>query len=430
MSKYAIEVKDLSKQYRLGEIGTGSITHDLNRWFHKLRGLEDPYAMVGEVNKRDAAVDSDYVWAIKDVNFKVEKGDVVGVIGKNGAGKSTLLKILSKVTGPSTGEIKMEGRVASLLEVGTGFHQELTGRENIYLNGAILGMTKNEIKLKIDEIIEFAGILKYVDTPVKRYSSGMKVRLGFAVAAYLEPEILIVDEVLAVGDVEFQKRAIGKMQDITKNGGRTVLFVSHNLSSIEQLCSKSILMQDGMLVAYDDTEEVIKQYISVNYGGGDDPAEHQDEVVENPYFMLTNYRILDGNGKEINAPVSAENDSIYVEIEGDLKVDINGLSIGFILKDEMENVYINNRHIDMLEEDTLNLKKGHIKLKAKVDISYLNSGDYYFHYAVGVVGAKGIQKDNGGVWRKLTIFGQRERSTKSKAKRKSLISPYIKWENV
>jgi len=256
-----LRVENISKQYRLGLLGTGSITHDLNRFWCKIRGLEDPYLKIGEINDRSTKGNSDYVWALKDVSFNVKRGEILGVIGKNGAGKSTLLKILSKVTAPTTGSIKSKGRIASLLEVGTGFHPEMTGRENIYLNGAILGMTKIEITSKIDEIIEFSGCERYIDTPTKRYSSGMTVRLAFAVAAFLEPDILIVDEVLAVGDAEFQKKAIGKMQDISNAGGRTVLFVSHNMPAVKSLCTKAILMVNGSVVMNDDTSKVLKYYL-------------------------------------------------------------------------------------------------------------------------------------------------------------------------
>ena len=240
-----LKVENVGKQYRLGLVGTGTLSHDLNRWWSQLRGKDDPYLKIGESNVRAEKGDSQYVWAIKAINFEVKRGEVLGIIGKNGAGKSTLLKILSRVTGPSTGQIKTKGRIASLLEVGTGFHPEMTGRENIYLNGAILGMTKAEISSKIDEIIQFSGCLRYVDTPVKRYSSGMKVRLAFAVAAHLEPDILVVDEVLAVGDAEFQKKAIGKMQDISNSDGRTVLFVSHNMAAVKSLCTRCVVLEHG-----------------------------------------------------------------------------------------------------------------------------------------------------------------------------------------
>ncbi|WP_166382075.1 polysaccharide ABC transporter ATP-binding protein [Polaribacter sp. 11A2H] len=255
-----LKVENLSKQYRLGTVGTGTISHDLNRWWHKVRGKEDPFLKVGESNNRAIKGESEYVWALKDINFEVKRGEVLGIIGKNGAGKSTLLKILSKVTGPSTGSIKANGRIASLLEVGTGFHPEMTGKENVFLNGAILGMTKKEIADKLDEIIQFSGCERYIDTPVKRYSSGMKVRLAFAVAAFLEPDILVVDEVLAVGDAEFQKKAIGKMQDISSQGGRTVLFVSHNMNSVAKLCTSTILLENGEIVFTGEVEEGIKRY--------------------------------------------------------------------------------------------------------------------------------------------------------------------------
>jgi lipopolysaccharide transport system ATP-binding protein len=261
MSKNVIEVSHLSKHYRLGEVGTGTISHDLNRFWHKVRGKEDPYMLLSEINDRANINKSDYVWALEDVSFNLESGDVLGIIGKNGAGKSTLLKILSRITSPSKGSVKLKGRMSSLLEVGTGFHLELTGRENIYLNGAILGMTKREITSKLDEIVDFSGCAKYLDTPVKRYSSGMIVRLGFAVAANLEAEILIVDEVLAVGDQEFQNKCIGKMHDISTTG-RTVLFVSHNLTSVKSLCKKGLLIEDGKSTYFGDVETAVSKYLS------------------------------------------------------------------------------------------------------------------------------------------------------------------------
>ena len=261
MSSTIIKAEDIGKLYKLGEIGTGTLSHDLNRWWARVRGKEDPFAVVGVQNDRTVKGESDWVWALQHINFEVKKGEVLGVIGRNGAGKSTLLKILSKVTAPTTGCIKVRGRIASLLEVGTGFHQELTGRENIFLNGAILGMTKSEIKSKLDEIISFAGVERYIDTPVKRYSSGMYVRLAFSVAAFLEPEILIIDEVLAVGDAEFQKKCLGRMRDVSTNDGRTVLFVSHNMGAVNQLCNRAILLQNGTLVKEGPSSEVVMSYL-------------------------------------------------------------------------------------------------------------------------------------------------------------------------
>ena len=264
-----IKVENLSKQYRLGNVGTGSIAHDVNRAWYKLRGKEDPYLKIGESNDRTKKGNSEYVWALKDINFEVKQGEVLGIIGRNGAGKSTLLKILSRTTTPTTGSVKIRGRVASLLEVGTGFHPELSGRENIFLNGAIMGMTKQEIKRKFDEIVDFAGVERYIDTPVKRYSSGMYVRLAFGVAAHLEPEILIVDEVLAVGDAEFQKKALGKMKDVSEKEGRTVLFVSHNMAAINQLCTTCISLYNGQIYKYGPTDFVIKEYLG--FQGGKEP---------------------------------------------------------------------------------------------------------------------------------------------------------------
>ena len=266
----AIEFENISKLYRLGLVSSGTLSKDIKRWWQmSVLGKEDPFMKVGSINDRSKAADSEFVWALKDINLNVERGDVVGIIGKNGAGKSTLLKLLSKVTGPTTGTIKAKGRVASLLEVGTGFHSELTGRENIYMNGTILGMTKKEIDRKIDEIVDFSGCERYIDTPVKRYSSGMTVRLGFAVAAHLDPDVLVVDEVLAVGDAEFQKKAIGKMQDVSKGEGRTVLFVSHNMTSIKALCRRGVILKNGMLVDDGDVDTVVTHYLR-----GDNAAEN------------------------------------------------------------------------------------------------------------------------------------------------------------
>lgn len=282
MSDVVIKGENLSKQYRLGLVGAGTLREDLTGWWYKLRGKEDPYLRIGETNDQSSAGQNNYVWALKDVSFEVKQGEVLGIIGKNGAGKSTLLKLLSRVTAPTTGIIKAKGRIASLLEVGTGFHPELTGKENVYLNGAIMGMRRSEITRKLDEIVDFAGVQRYVDTPVKRYSSGMYVRLAFAVAAHLEPEILIVDEVLAVGDAEFQKKALGKMQDVSSGEGRTVLFVSHNMKAVNTLCSKAIVLRSGMVDFRGDTQEAVGHYLgldqiakeSLTYnGGGNNSAE-------------------------------------------------------------------------------------------------------------------------------------------------------------
>lgn len=284
----AIEFNHVGKQYRLGVVSTGTIAHDLNRWWQtSVLRREDPYLKIGSVNDRAAKADSEYVWALRDIDFKVEQGDVVGIIGKNGAGKSTLLKLLSKVTAPTMGSIRARGRIASLLEVGTGFHSEMTGRENIYMNGAILGMTKQEISRKLDEIIDFSGCERYIDTPVKRYSSGMMVRLGFAVAAHLDPEILVVDEVLAVGDAEFQKKAIGKMQSVSQGDGRTVLFVSHNMTSIKSLCKHGVILQNGMLVDQGEIDPIVSHYLR-----GDSDLDNY-KVWDEPYKGKNGFELLE-----------------------------------------------------------------------------------------------------------------------------------------
>jgi len=295
MSDVVIKIENLSKQYRLGLIGTGTLSHDLNRWWCRMRGKEDPYLKVTQTNVRDKRGDSEFVWALRDVNFEVKQGEVLGIIGRNGAGKSTLLKILSRVTAPTTGCAKIKGRIASLLEVGTGFHPELTGRENIYLNGAILGMTKAEIAGKLDEIVAFSGCERYIDTPVKRYSSGMMVRLGFAVAAHLEPEILIVDEVLAVGDAEFQKKCIGKMQDIS-TGGRTVLFVSHNMGAVSALCPRVIEVADGRIVEDGPVEQVVQGYLTRGASTDGSRSWSVDSAPGESGVKLLSVRVCDSKG--------------------------------------------------------------------------------------------------------------------------------------
>lgn len=306
MSNIAIKVENLSKAYQLGEIGTGTISRDLERWYAKVRGKEDPFLRIGETNNRSTKGTSDIVWSLKDLNFEIEQGDAVGIVGRNGAGKSTLLKILSKVTAPTSGKISGTGRIASLLEVGTGFHPELSGKENIYLNGAILGMRKHEIKRKFDEIVDFAGIERYIDTPVKRYSSGMYVRLAFAVAAHLESEILIVDEVLAVGDAEFQKKCLGKMGEVSKGEGRTVLFVSHNMAAISTLCPKSILLENGTLLLSSSTQNVISKYKSQNITISASKTWTNDAPGDHVVRLLAIYTVNENNVKEEAFDVTAK----------------------------------------------------------------------------------------------------------------------------
>ena len=313
MSDFAIKFENISKQYQLGSIGTGTLSHDLKRWWTiNVRREEDPYLKIGQVNEQTEKSSDGIVWALRDINLEVKEGEVLGIIGKNGAGKSTLLKILSRVTTPTTGRISARGRIASLLEVGTGFHPEMTGRENIFMNGSIMGMTKAEIRSKFDEIVDFAGVAKYIDTPVKRYSSGMTVRLGFAIAAHLEPEILVVDEVLAVGDAEFQKKAIGKMQDVSQSGGRTVLFVSHNMNAVRTLCSKGIVLKSGQVIFEGNTDDAINQYINVN-------TLKTDEIIKSISYLNNELKINSITINGINSNylhLNSDDTCLQVVIEG------------------------------------------------------------------------------------------------------------------
>ena len=318
----AIEFDHVGKQYRLGLVSTGTFSDDLTRWWTMhVRHKEDPFLKIGETNDRTKKGDSRFVWALKDINFNVEQGDVVGIIGKNGAGKSTLLKLLSRVTTPTVGEIRARGRIASLLEVGTGFHPEMTGRENIFMNGAIMGMTKQEITRKLDEIVDFSGCERYIDTPVKRYSSGMTVRLGFAIAAHLEPEILVVDEVLAVGDAEFQKKAIGKMQDVSKGQGRTVLFVSHNMDSMLNLCQKGVLLENGSVKYMGDIRSTVSEYL-----GGDNDNKFIQKKPQSPLFISTVF--FTGTHENQSGLFNFDEDITFTAVikkDADLKVDKNAV---------------------------------------------------------------------------------------------------------
>ena len=355
----AIEFHNISKLYRLGLVSTGTLAHDLNRWWAvNVCRKEDPYLKIGETNDRSVKGGSDYVWALKDIDFSVEQGDVVGIIGKNGAGKSTLLKLLSKVTAPTLGEIRARGRIGSLLEVGTGFHPEMTGRENIYMNGAILGMTKPEIARKLDEIIDFSGCERFIDTPVKRYSSGMMVRLGFAVAAHLDPEILVVDEVLAVGDAEFQKKAIGKMQDVSKGEGRTVLFVSHNMGSVQQLCNRGILLDMGRIAFNGPIDKAISTYLT----NTDVSSEYHAEQKTSKAFVNT-VSLSDGHGNKKNSFLLS--DTIRVDFE---------LSI----QEQMPETFLLVTVLDQLKRKVFSAeKKIEEELHLEIMPNFLTRGSYY-----------------------------------------------------
>lgn len=371
--KPIIKIQNLSKQYRLGTIGTGTLSNDMKRWWYRIRGKEDPFLKIGESNDRSQKGDSEYVWALRNINLEVMPGEVLGIIGKNGAGKSTLLKILSKVTGPTTGSISFNGRIGSLLEVGTGFHPELTGRENIFLNGAILGMTKQEIRSKLDEIVDFSGCERYIDTPVKRYSSGMTVRLGFAVAAHLEPEILVVDEVLAVGDAEFQKKAIGKMQDVSKNDGRTVLFVSHNMASIQFLCTKCMVLNNGTLNYIGQTNHAIEHYLQ-NRASGLKLYDRKDRIGGED-FRFSNITFLSERGTDIETVKNGS--TLRICISAITKKNIDNIVIRIIIVDSngIELTVLNNFHTGNL----LSVNKNEIEFYCQIDKLTLARGNYNLH---------------------------------------------------
>ena len=372
----ALKAENISKQYRLGQVGTGTLTHDLNRYWHKIRGKEDPYLKIGEANDRSSKGSSDYVWSLRDINFEIEQGDAVGIIGRNGAGKSTLLKILSKVTQPTTGKIYTQGRIASLLEVGTGFHPEMTGRENIFLNGAILGMTQKEIKRKFDEIVDFSGVERYIDTPVKRYSSGMYVRLAFAVAAHLESEILIVDEVLAVGDAEFQKKCLGKMNDVTKGEGRTILFVSHNLTAIKELCRSGILLDQGRSIYTGGIEEAVIEY-------------QKSSLTKSSYFHEGNLEDALGNEniRILEFSATPENGKL-IDVDSGIKVKLKfynfspniNLDSTFELRTFEEVVVF---HVGKLISQNADSKRGEYNVEFVIPAGMLNAGNYYFKIIFG-----------------------------------------------
>ena len=376
MSDTAIKFENISKQYRLGTIGTGTISHDLNRWWiTNILRKEDPYIKIGQINDRESKSISNYVWALKDIDFEVKKGEVLGIIGKNGAGKSTLLKILSHVTAPTTGRIMAKGRVAALLEVGTGFHPEMTGRENIYMNGSIMGMTKAEITNKLDEIVDFSGVEKYLDTPVKRYSSGMTVRLGFSIAAHLEPEILVVDEVLAVGDAEFQRKAIGRMQEVSNNDGRTVLFVSHNMQAITNMCTRAILLNRGTIVNDGKPSDVVRNYLM--YETTKDGAIYWDKSNKpgDSTLKLNAIKILDQDNNIRNhffskARIKIQLDFHIYKMEPDLVV-------GFDLTNDDGMIVLRTYQNDSHPDDWPKLKAGDNSIVCEIPSELLNAGTYY-----------------------------------------------------
>jgi lipopolysaccharide transport system ATP-binding protein len=424
MSDIAIKVENLSKAYQLGDFSTGTLSNDINRWWAVFRGKEDPFLKIGEANDRAVKGTTDLAWSLRDINFEIKQGDAVGIIGRNGAGKSTLLKLLSRVTSPTTGSIKIRGRIASLLEVGTGFHPDLTGRENIYLNGAILGMRKAEIKRQFDAIVDFAGVDRYIDTPVKRYSSGMYVRLAFAVAAHLQSETLIVDEVLAVGDAEFQKKCLGKMNDVSKGEGRTVLFVSHNMGMISQLCSNCIHLQKGHVVEYGNTVGVINSYlsdsgsnISKTLSAAFTQQESDEIVLLKTFEVVPHYK---------NSNDFSSSTIIKIIINFDILKPVTGLRLGFdIMQNNSGECIFRSFHDDTYKESK-QYDPGKYIITAHIPQNLLNKGEYIISPAIGVHNVKWLSISTHKLL--VNIININGVNSLYSDKRPGMIAPEIKWK--
>ena len=427
MAEIVIKVENLSKAYQIGQIGTGTISRDLERfWTTKVRGKEDPFLKIGEINDRSTKGGSDIVWSLKDINFEINQGDAVGIIGRNGAGKSTLLKLLSRVTSPTTGQIKVKGRIASLLEVGTGFHPELSGRENIYLNGAILGMRKKEITRKLEEIIDFSGVERYVDTPVKRYSSGMYVRLAFAVAAHLESEILIVDEVLAVGDAEFQKKCLGKMGDISKGEGRTVLFVSHNMAAVKSLCSTVLILENGKVIFNGETDQATALYL--NSGNSASDSNELNEYIQNQKddsLLLTKVLVNQNNSSADH--IFYSNLEVFIQIEYEVLKDVLGLRVGFDLIDLSSGAVIFRTFEDDELKKAETVLKGKYVLRTTIPKNFLKGGLFAIKLAIGIHNVRWIVFDDNLIVRfSVTNIGGLNSAFLDT--RPGFIMPNLQWE--
>ena len=415
----ALKAENISKQYRLGQVGTGTLSHDLNRLWHQIRGKEDPYLKIGEANDRATKGDSEYVWSLRDINFEIEQGDAVGIIGRNGAGKSTLLKLLSKVTKPTTGKIYTKGRIASLLEVGTGFHPEMTGRENVFLNGAILGMTRKEITHKFDEIVDFSGVERYIDTPVKRYSSGMYVRLAFAVAAHLESEILIVDEVLAVGDAEFQKKCLGKMGDVSKGEGRTVLFVSHNMASVKTLCNNGIVLKNGLIDFIGDIDMSVSYYLGEEGNSENRHERHYNLGNERVQIKRIQIRNIDTKKPEII------DENLDIELSTEIFLNTGRADryhLTYHLVNEMGEALFSFTH-----KDEIVLKEGQNNIKCTFHKNFFQSGKYYLNLFIVEDKKSAILVEN-DIFSFVVIDGQREIGVYM-GREPGYIKPIFKWHN-
>ncbi|ACB76525.1 polysaccharide ABC transporter ATP-binding protein [Opitutus terrae] len=426
MSHPAISIRNISKKYRLGLIGMTTLRDELQRRWARLRRDDLALGVKNNVRNRGAEF-----WALRDISFDVQPGEVVGLIGRNGAGKSTLLKVLSRITEPTLGEIRLRGRVASLLEVGTGFHPELSGRENIFLNGAVLGMTRAETRRKFDEIVEFSEIGKFLDTPVKRYSSGMYVRLAFAVAAHLDPEILIVDEVLAVGDVAFQRKCLGKVKEISQGQHRTVIFVSHNMNAVENICTHGVMLRNGQLVREgSDVRDIIRQYLADGLNPDQEPVWQNDtHQLKNDYCRIDRFLLADPQGDPLRETVRNDT-SVSVIIEGEILKPNPNLQCGYgLFSDEMDLLYIST-HLDQPESEWVELPRGSFRLTTKIPRRFLNEGRYH----VGLFFALNRREklcEPGGKGSPMLTFEIRGGLSDSPAfmsRRSGFLSPILEWE--
>jgi lipopolysaccharide transport system ATP-binding protein len=422
----AIKIENLSKAYQLGEFSTGTVSRDIERWLARVRGKEDPFLKVGEVNDRTVKGTSDVVWSLKDINFEIEQGEAVGIIGKNGAGKSTLLKILSRVTTQTLGIIKARGRIASLLEVGTGFHPELTGRENIYLNGAILGMRKKEITRKLDQIVDFSGVERYLDTPVKRYSSGMYVRLAFAVAAHLDSEILIVDEVLAVGDAEFQKKCLGKMGEVSRGEGKTILFVSHNMQAVSTLCNKLLLLKDGQVTFNGNVREGLGFYLTTldSVASYEDVRRAIEKSGHDEVFDLLDVNLVQ-EGSDSFEFISSK--PIRVRVVYRVKKEVMGLRIGFDLIEKTNDVVIFRTFHDDASQSIDTIKEGEYISEGVIEKDLLKQGAYLLSLAIGIHNVRWIIYDKVKI--EININNIEGINRIYADERPGLLMPSVDWTN-
>jgi lipopolysaccharide transport system ATP-binding protein len=414
--KPALKIEGISKQYRLGHVGVSSLRDDLLRLWAGIQRSPNPFLSRGETNDRSRKSEEAYVWALKDINFAVNPGEVLGVIGKNGAGKSTLLKILSRITAPTTGKVEVNGRMASLLEVGTGFHPELTGRENIYLNGAILGMRKAEIKSKFDEIVDFSGVERYIDTPVKRYSSGMYVRLAFAVAAHLEPEILVVDEVLAVGDADFQKKCLNKMQEVSSKQGRTILFVSHNLTAIATLCDSSLLLGNGRLICAGKTPNVLNEY-----RGSDAVKNNQSFSYEDQNFKIIGLNVWGIESGEKQQVIQEENE-VLIELHVFLKNDFGRMDVTYHLVAETGESLFSFSTFDGFRP----LKIGLNKVRCKFPKGFLMAGRFSLNLFLVQNGRTPIFQESNII--SFVVNDSPRKGNLNFGREPGYIKPHLNWE--